>query len=58
MDLYQLLLDELLADEKVSHVLALVALQLDHLPQLRVLHDGAVAAELLWFLFRLCAAEG
>lgn len=32
--------------QKLQHILALIALQLDHLTQLGVIHDGAVAAEL------------
>ena len=37
----------LLVDEEFLHVLALVALQLDHLAHLRVVDDGAIARELL-----------
>jgi len=42
----QVLLDELLRRQKVDHILALVPLQLDHLPELGVVDDRAVAAEL------------
>ena len=37
----------LLVDQELLHILALVALQLDHLSHLRVVDDGAIARELL-----------
>lgn len=37
----------LLINQELLHILALVALQLDHLSHLRVVHDGAIARELL-----------
>jgi len=37
----------LLIGQEFLHILALVALQLDHLAHLRVDHDGAIARELL-----------
>jgi len=50
VNLDEVLLGELVGHQEAAHILALVALQLDDLPQLRVLHHGAVAAE-------LCAQE-
>lgn len=47
MNLDLILLDEASGDQELGDVLALIALQLDHLPQLLVLHHVAVAAELL-----------
>jgi hypothetical protein len=40
------LLGELVGDQEAAHILALVALELDDMPQLRILHHVAVAAEL------------
>ena len=37
----------LLIDQEFLHILALVALELDHLAHLRVVDDGAIAGELL-----------
>jgi len=37
----------LLVDQELLHVLALVALELNHLAHLRVVDDGAIAGELL-----------
>lgn len=47
MDLNLVLLHQLLTKQEVADILALVALQLNDLAQLGVLHHGAVAAELL-----------
>ena len=37
----------LLIDQEFLHILALVALELNHLAHLRVVDDGAIASELL-----------
>jgi hypothetical protein len=37
----------LLIDQELLHILALVALELDHLAHLRVVDDGAIAGEFL-----------
>ena len=41
----QVLLGYVVRHEERGHILALIALQLDDLPQLRVLHNCPVAAE-------------
>jgi len=46
VNLDEVLLRELVSDEEPAHILALIALQLDDLPQLGVLHHRAVATEL------------
>jgi hypothetical protein len=46
VDLDELLLYKPLLREELQHVLALVALQLDHVAQLGVVHHSAVAAKL------------
>jgi hypothetical protein len=46
VNLDQILLDEALLRQELQHILALVALQLDDLAELRVIHNGTVAAEL------------
>jgi hypothetical protein len=47
VDLQVVTLAQALVDEELTHVVALVALKLDHRPVLGVLHHTAVAAELL-----------
>ena len=42
----QVLLRQTVADQEGRHILALIPLQLDDLPELLIIHDVAVAAEL------------
>ena len=46
------LLGDLLVNQELCHYFALVTLELDNIPQLLVLHDCAVAVELLLALFQ------
>jgi len=52
VNLDDVLLGDLLINEKLRHHLALVALQLDDLAQVRVLHQAPVAVELLLALLQ------
>lgn len=46
VNLYQILLCDVVGDQECRHILALITLQLNDLSQLCVLHDCAVAAKL------------
>ena len=52
MHLDKLLLRDFLVDQKLSHIFALVSLELDDIPEFRVFHNRSVAVELLLALFQ------
>ena len=58
MNLDLILLDKTSRDQELRNILALIALQLNHLAQLFILHHVAVAAKLLLQIFQnLLVAE-